>query len=336
MNPLVSIIINNYNYGSYIGQAIESALAQTYNNCELIIVDDGSTDESRAIIMEYKDRALVLFKENGGQGSAFNVGIMRAKGDYILLLDSDDFLFPEAVEVCVKSFPEGYSRVYYRMRVVDSNSNPIAGNNGAELFRNCDADVLSVLASGSRLFWAPTSANLFDAIKLKAILPVPEEEYRVCADAFIAVRTWFKGPIRSIDRELAAYRVHGKNNYSVTSRFLSDEKLLKNRIDDYYRISALLEQALNETGYDYCQQRNNDSLYLLEMLCAGHKLKLASAHVAGLKRSALLARVSRYLRFGEDPVARRIRLAIFLSLVLVMPKIIARGLLRLKDYWNYR
>ena len=108
MDPLVSIIINNYNYGRYIRQAIESALSQTHKNVELIIVDDGSTDESRCIIEEYKDRAIVIAKQNGGQASAFNVGIMEAKGDFILLLDSDDYLFPEAAQVCIEEFPYGF------------------------------------------------------------------------------------------------------------------------------------------------------------------------------------------------------------------------------------
>jgi hypothetical protein len=70
------------------------------------------------------------------------------------------------------------------------------------------------------------------------------------------------------------------------------------------------------------------------MLCAGHKLNLDSPHVSGLSKSSLLTRVVRYLRFGGDPVVRRIRKAMYLSLVLVLPGILARRLLRLKDLWS--
>lgn len=72
--PLASIIIDNYNYGRFLADAINSALAQTYQHTEVIVVDDGSTDNSREIISQYGDRIRPVLKENGGQGSAFNAG----------------------------------------------------------------------------------------------------------------------------------------------------------------------------------------------------------------------------------------------------------------------
>ncbi len=69
----VSIVINNYNYASYLNFALDSALSQTYHNCEVIVVDDGSTDSSRRIIESNGDRVEALYKRNGGQASAFNL-----------------------------------------------------------------------------------------------------------------------------------------------------------------------------------------------------------------------------------------------------------------------
>ena len=91
--PLVSILISNYNYGRYIGESIQSALDQTYSNIELIICDDGSTDDSVSIIEEYqrKDPRLKLIcKANGGQASGFNAAFAASRGEIIALLDSDD------------------------------------------------------------------------------------------------------------------------------------------------------------------------------------------------------------------------------------------------------
>src|SRR5256885_15124414 len=79
-DPLVSIIIDNCNYARYLRQAIDSTLAQTYSNFELIVVDDGSTDESRQIIRDYGDRITPLLKDNGGQGAAVNSGVPPSRG----------------------------------------------------------------------------------------------------------------------------------------------------------------------------------------------------------------------------------------------------------------
>src|SRR5437879_4319345 len=98
MNSLASIIINNYNYARFLREAVESALNQTYQNTEVIVVDDGSTDSSREIISSYGDRIIPILKCNGGQNSALNAGFSVGRGNVILFLDSDDVLLPTAVE----------------------------------------------------------------------------------------------------------------------------------------------------------------------------------------------------------------------------------------------
>ena len=91
--PLVSIVINNYNYGRFVGSAIESALEQSYSNTEVIVVDDGSTDTSREVIASFGDRIGAVLKANGGQASAYNAGFAASKGDppepsrFVLLWD---------------------------------------------------------------------------------------------------------------------------------------------------------------------------------------------------------------------------------------------------------
>ncbi|UCS91997.1 glycosyltransferase family 2 protein [Echinicola marina] len=96
MNPLVSIIIPVYNKAAYVSQTIDSALAQTYQNIEIILVDDGSTDGSKLIIRRYAkqfpEKIVLIEQENSGVSKATNKGISYAKGEYIQFLDADDLI----------------------------------------------------------------------------------------------------------------------------------------------------------------------------------------------------------------------------------------------------
>ncbi len=87
-NPLVSIIIPVYNGSNYVKEAIDSALAQTYKNIEVIVVNDGSTDNTEKIVKSYGDKIRYFYKENGGVASALNLAIENSKGEYI------SWLFP--------------------------------------------------------------------------------------------------------------------------------------------------------------------------------------------------------------------------------------------------
>src|SRR5262245_56700835 len=96
--PLVSILINNYNYGRFLAAAVDIALSQRYPSTEVIVVDDGSTDDSRAIMASYGTRIRPVLKENGGQTSAFNAGVAASRGDILCFLDADDLFYPEKVD----------------------------------------------------------------------------------------------------------------------------------------------------------------------------------------------------------------------------------------------
>jgi glycosyltransferase involved in cell wall biosynthesis len=111
--PLVSIIIITYNDLEYVGEAIDSALAQIYPNCEIIVVDDGSTDCTAQFVAErYGNRVRYRWKENGGQGSARSTGLQMASGEYIQNLDSDDLLLPDKIQNQI-SYLEGHPDVAF-------------------------------------------------------------------------------------------------------------------------------------------------------------------------------------------------------------------------------
>lgn len=107
MIPMISIIIPCYNDAKYIEQAVISALNQTYPNKEIIVVDDGSNSETKAILKKIEPKiSKLITQENQGQSIARNKGIKEAKGEYILNLDSDDFFEPDFCSKAVNKFQE--------------------------------------------------------------------------------------------------------------------------------------------------------------------------------------------------------------------------------------
>ena len=105
-SPLVSVVIPTYNYGRFIGETVESVLTQTYRPVETIIVDDGSTDDTRERVAGYGGRVRYIYQQNSGLSAARNTGIHAAKGEFIALLDSDDLWLPDKLErqidVCIQ------------------------------------------------------------------------------------------------------------------------------------------------------------------------------------------------------------------------------------------
>lgn len=102
-NPLVSIVIPVHNGERYIKEAIDSCISQTYQNIEIVVVDDKSEDGTLDILKEYKDRVKVIpVEKQNGLGNVINIGIKKSKGKYIARMDSDDVMYPTRIEKQVK------------------------------------------------------------------------------------------------------------------------------------------------------------------------------------------------------------------------------------------
>lgn len=150
--PIVSVIITTYNRGEYIRDAIDSVLAQTFQDFELIVVDDGSIDNTKEVVEGYvklyPDKIRYLYQSNRGQPSAKNLGIDVAKGDYIAHLDSDDYWLPKKLEVYLKYFRDNPDVAIMggRMSVVDDGGAMISGKLKPE--SEPGKDFLSILEKG--------------------------------------------------------------------------------------------------------------------------------------------------------------------------------------------
>ena len=220
MNPLVSIIIDNYNYGRFLKEAIDSAIHQTYSPVQVIVVDDGSTDNSREVIDEYGNKIKSIFKENAGQASAFNVGFAASTGDIIIFLDSDDELHVNTLEKAVRLFKNiQVVKVHWPMWVVNAETK----NMGQIIPKDelSEGDLLELLTTcGPGLFndkflGSPTSGNAFRRQYLEEVFPISEVEFRTGGiDYYLFVLSTVFGKCAKLAEPGGYYRVHGSNDTS--------------------------------------------------------------------------------------------------------------------------
>ncbi|MGB3509303.1 MAG: glycosyltransferase [Microcoleaceae cyanobacterium] len=235
---LVSIIINNYNYGNFLPEAIDSAFAQTYPNTEVIVVDDGSTDKSREIIHSYEQRIIPVLKENGGQASAFNAGFKACKGQIICFLDSDDYYLPEKVSKIVELF-EQYPNagwIFHDLAEVDIKgfSLKIPEKRCIKNFEY--VDLREIILKGKLLkYWFPATTGLcFKRDIIKQILPMPEQFF-ISSDAFLRLAVINLSPGILSPEKLAIHRSHGDNSYAFKENIGVDRSKLYIKVAYYLR-----------------------------------------------------------------------------------------------------
>lgn len=212
-NPLVSVLIQNFNYGRYLRQAIDSALQQTYGNIEVVVVDDGSTDQSHAIIARYGDRIIPVLKANGGQPSAFNAGFEASHGEIICLLDSDDWFLPDKVDKIAEAFASDTEVQWIFHPLYNSLPNgtaEIIPKPRTEL-TNRRVDERKAVTRGriySYYLTPPTTGLSFSRVILERIFPIPNA---AAADPYLIYAAMSLAPGMHLNHALAIRRVHGAN-----------------------------------------------------------------------------------------------------------------------------
>jgi glycosyltransferase involved in cell wall biosynthesis len=131
--PLVSAAIVTYNRAAYLGDAIESVLAQTFADLEVIVVDDGSTDDTERVVEPYLDRVRYIRQENGGESAARNTAIAAAQGEFLAFCDSDDRWYPDRLErqtAAVRDRPR-VGLVHGHVELIDEDGNRLPEQNAA-------------------------------------------------------------------------------------------------------------------------------------------------------------------------------------------------------------
>lgn len=217
--PRASIIITNYNYDKFLKEAIDSALNQTYLNTEIVVVDDGSTDNSRDIIKSYGDKIVPVLKVNGGQASAFNAGFAASRGEIICFLDSDDMFMPEKVVEIVEIFSSDQELgwCYHLLQLMDAKTKTLIKSNYT--FSSGECDLRALMKTGrirGKLLCNPATSGLcFRRSLLVQILPMPEAASISLSDNYLKFTALALSKGFALAKELALQKIHSDNALSL-------------------------------------------------------------------------------------------------------------------------
>ena len=210
-------LVNHYNYGAFVGEAVASVLAQTHAVDEIVVVDDGSDQESLSAVeaaCALSERVELIAKENEGQLSCFDRGLEASTADLVFFLDADDHWDPGYVERVLRVFEERpevdfvacNERVFFTDGTHKIEQRPS---------RDLGYSVIRTLASGGSWIGGPTSCLAIRRKILEQIFPLPNAKgWRVCADEALVYGASLAGARKYfLGEALVNYRVHGSNHF---------------------------------------------------------------------------------------------------------------------------
>jgi glycosyltransferase involved in cell wall biosynthesis len=211
VTPLVSIIIPNYNYGHYLRQALDSVLAQTCQDLEIIVVDDGSQDSSESVVRTYGERIRFIKQENQGVSAARNRGAQESSGEFIAFLDADDLWLPTKLEKQLQRLCDdpGIGLVHCGVQEIDSSGALLK-----TLLEGMEGWVSKELLLFERpVILASGSTGLVPRTTFKAVGGF-DERLGTSADWDFCYRISVRQPVAFVPEVLVYYRAHGSNMHA--------------------------------------------------------------------------------------------------------------------------
>jgi hypothetical protein len=318
-----SIIIPNYNYGRFIGQAIESALAVDWPDLEVIVVDDGSTDDSREVIASFGTRIIAIFQPNGTQRVACNTGFARSTGDAVIFLDSDDLLMPSVARETAAVWSERVSKVQFQMMVVDGEGSPTGRVFPAYHPMPTPALIRAWITDTSAYPTPPGSGNVYSRKFLEKIFPLDELCGSAADSACLSVAP-FLGDVITISKPLVQYRAHGQNDSNLLSNYERFGREVA-RAEARWKFACKTTKAL---GLCLSEASLFKSLHLLQLRVASLRVDPALHPLVNDSRfRAMRDTVQAVWLFPIGSVHRRMIIGGWALLTLVAPKSLALRLI---------
>lgn len=312
---LVSVVIPNYNYGAFVGSAIDSALALDWPQVEVIVVDDGSTDDSRTVLARYADRIVTIHQENAGQAAACAAGFARARGEVVIFLDSDDMVHPSLARETAGVWRPGVSKVQFQMKTIDEA--------GADLgtvfpqYHRCPsaADIRRWVLRTSAYPTPPGSGNAYSRELLAQVFPL--DGLSTIADSYFLAAAPFLGDVVTVPKPLVSYRVHGRNDGAFSR--LDVERFAREVARSMQRF-AYAQRVAEKAGFDLPDAARERSLGTLPYRVASFRLDKAHHPMPQDSAWAILLDALRAAASAQGvPWRSRLTLVAWTVLVLATP-----------------
>ncbi len=250
---LVSVVIPCYNQGRFLNVAIESVLAQSYHSVEIIVVDDGSVDNTKEVALSYP-QVKYLYQQNSGLSAARNTGIMNASGEYLVFLDSDDWLYPHAIEtnvILLHKHPEivfvsgAFERFFETSGKIIEVKQDIKSDHYSHLLHH---NYIGMIATVLFRRW------VFDEFLYDTTL-------KACEDYDLYLNIVRKYPVLHHTKKLATYRIHSASMSADVLFMLQTILMVKDRHKSQIRTKA--EWQYFHNGNKFCKSYYYNELYKL-------------------------------------------------------------------------
>jgi glycosyltransferase involved in cell wall biosynthesis len=310
----LSVVIMNYNYGLFVGQAIESALAIDWHDKEIIVVDDGSTDDSRRVIESFGERVTAIFKANGGQPSAANAGFERSTGDVVIFLDADDVLLPSVAQQVASVWRHRVANVQYGLIYVDKALKPLGECFPVYTEKNTPEWAVRSLRETGTYQSSMCSGNAWSRDFLKEVFPVPTRSDSLGGiDVYLPRLAPFFGDVISLTTPQCLYRRHNSNDTRSESLTKFIDRLSLE--DNVHRLANKLLQKKNMV---HTLSYNNEYYTKLLLLT---KRFFPSRYPASM--ASLLLRYWREVWRGEFSAKKKFFLLLWSLVVVASPRSLA-------------
>ena len=241
MSPAVSVVIATFNRGEYLGATLDSIFAQSFRDFEVIVVDDGSTDDTRRVVDAYGSRVHYLYQRNSGPSAARNLGVLHAQADWISIQDSDDLCLPNHLDLL-----HGYAATHPEVGMVFANGTYLTGPVH-------NRETIIPASKSHRLARRPVHLqDIFDKsiVRLQAGLIAKKcydqigghnEGLWICMDLDLAFRLWARYPLAYLDAPVFSYRKHDANiSADQERRLLENIQVIENLRRDFPQSEEIL------------------------------------------------------------------------------------------------